>query len=283
LSEEHQKIVLYGTGEETIFFRFEGENPETKFLYEVQRPFEGIIPRLERRFVETRSSFIRQEIEKYMSKAKCPTCNGERLRPESLSVRIGGRNIAEITKMSVKEAMEFFAALKLTAKQEIIAKQVLKEIRARFTFIVDVGLDYITIDRAADTLSSGEAQRIQLATQIGSKLCGVLYILDEPSIGLHQRDVGRLLRILEELKNLGNTVLVIEHDEQSIRRADHIIDMGPGAGEHGGEIVVSGTLEEVMKHKNSLTGAYLSRKLWIDIPKKRRKPSGKYLIVKGAY
>jgi len=282
LSEEHQKIILYGTGDDTIFFRFEGENPGQKYLYEVQRPFEGVIPRLERRFVETKSSYIRREIERYMGKRRCPLCNGERLKKESLSVRIGGRNIAEITRMSVKDAIDFFTALTLTAKQKVIARQVLKEIQARLTFMIDVGLDYLSIDRAANTLSSGEAQRIQLATQIGSKLCGVLYILDEPSIGLHQRDIGRLLRILEELRDLGNTVLVIEHDEKTIRRADYIIDMGPGAGEHGGEIVVAGPLEKIIKDNGSLTGAYLNRKLWIETPKTRRRSSGKYLIVRGA-
>ena len=282
LTNEHQKIILYGTGEEMLNFRFEGENTEQKFLYEVQRPFEGVIPRLERRFVETKSSYIRREIERYMGKRKCPICKGDRLKPESLSVKISGENIVEISRMSVKEAIEFFGELKLTSRQEVIAKQILKEVQARLTFMVDVGLDYLTLDRTSDTLSSGEAQRIQLATQIGSKLCGVLYILDEPSIGLHQRDIGRLLSILEELKNLGNTVLVVEHDEQTIRKADYVIDMGPGAGEHGGEIVVAGSLEKIMRDKNSLTGAYLNHKLWIAAPKRRRKESNKYLVVKGA-
>jgi excinuclease ABC subunit A len=282
LSKEHQKIILYGTGENTMVFRFEGTNSEQKYLYEVQRPYEGIIPRLERRFIETKSSYIRREIERYMSKRNCPLCSGERLKKESLAVRIGEKNIAVLTKMSVKEMIDFFEALKLTPKKIMIAKQILKEIQARLNFIVDVGLDYITIDRTANTLSSGEAQRIQLATQIGSKLCGVLYILDEPSIGLHQRDLGRLLRILVELKNLGNTVLVIEHDERTMRRADYIIDMGPGAGEHGGEIVVAGSLEEIIKEKTSLTGAYLDHKLWIQTPKKRRRSTGKYLVIRGA-
>jgi excinuclease ABC subunit A len=282
LLEEHQKIILYGTGENSILFRFEGTNSEQKYLYEVQRPFEGIIPRLERRFIETKSSYIRREIERYMSKRKCPLCQGERLKKESLAVKLGEKNIAVLTKMSVMEMIDFFNALKLTLKKTRIAQQILKEIQARLKFIVDVGLDYITIDRAANTLSSGEAQRIQLATQIGSKLCGVLYILDEPSIGLHQRDLGRLLRILIELKNLGNTVLVIEHDERTIREADYIIDMGPGAGEHGGEIVVAGPLKVIIKEKTSLTGAYLSHKLWIQTPQKRRKIKGKYLVIKGA-
>ena len=282
ISKEHQKIILYGTGEDIVFFRFEGKNSEQKYLYEVQRPFEGVIPRLERRFIETRSSYIRREIEKYMSKRKCPICKGERLKKESLAVRIGEKNAAELTKMSVKDIITFFQTLKLTAKKKIIAKQILKEIQARLNFIADVGLEYLTIDRAANTLSSGEAQRIQLATQIGSKLCGVLYILDEPSIGLHQRDLGRLLRILVELKNLDNTVIVIEHDERTIRIADYIIDMGPGAGEHGGEVVVAGPLEEIIKNKKSLTGAYLDHKLWIQIPKRRRKPKNECLVIKGA-
>ncbi len=282
ISEKHQKIILYGTGKDVVFFRFEGKNSEQKYLYEVQRPFEGVIPRLERRFIETRSSYIRREIERYMSKRKCPLCKGERLKKESLAVRIGEKNAAELTKMSVKEIITFFKILKLSAKKKVIAKQILKEILARLNFIANVGLDYLTIDRAANTLSSGEAQRIQLATQIGSKLCGVLYILDEPSIGLHQRDLGRLLGILVELKNLGNTVIVIEHDERTIRIADYIIDMGPGAGEHGGEIVVAGPLEEIIKAKNSLTGAYLDHKLWIQTPKRRRNPRNEYLVIKGA-
>jgi excinuclease ABC subunit A len=282
ISEEHQKIILYGTGEDTIFFRFEGKNSEQKYLYEVQRPFEGVIPRLERRFIETKSSYIRREIERYMSKRKCPHCKGERLKKESLAVRIEKKNIAELTKMSVDDMIDFFKTLKLTDKKKSIARQILKEIQARLNFIVDVGLEYLTIDRAANTLSSGESQRIQLATQIGSKLCGVLYILDEPSIGLHQRDLGRLLRILVELRNLGNTVLVIEHDERTIRKADYIIDMGPGAGEHGGEIVVAGPLEKIVTDQNSLTGAYLDHKLWIQTPTKRRTPNGKYLVIRGA-
>jgi excinuclease ABC subunit A len=282
LLEKHQKIILYGTGNDSLVFRFEGDNSEQKYLYEVQRPFEGVVPRLERRFMETRSSYMRREIERYMSKRNCPFCNGERLKKESLAVRIKGKNIAELTKLSVNEMITFFKTLKLTEKKQLIAKQILKEIQARLQFIVDVGLDYLTIDRSANTLSSGEAQRIQLATQIGSKLCGVLYILDEPSIGLHQRDLGKLLRILVELKNLGNTVLVIEHDERTIRKADYIIDMGPGAGEHGGEIVVAGPLEAIIQAKDSLTGAYLNQELTIQTPKKRRTSRDKYLTIKGA-
>jgi len=282
LTVEHRWLVLYGTGTEKIHFRFQGERPGKQYRYEFERPYEGVIPALERRLVETKSSYIRRELDNYMSKRKCPVCEGERLRPESLSVRVGGKKITSITGMAVKDALNFFGELHQTEQQKIISGPVLKEIKARLTFMLNVGLDYLSLNRQSDTLSSGEAQRIQLATQIGSKLCGVLYILDEPSIGLHQRDISRLLSILVELRDLGNTLLVVEHDEETMRMADHIIDMGPGAGEHGGRVVAAGTLDEIMKTEDSLTGAFLTKKIGIDIPAQRRKPNSDYLLVRGA-
>jgi len=281
LSEEHRKIILFGTGHEKINFKLQGKRPERQYRWEFTRRYEGMIPSLERRLRETKSTMIRRELDKYMSKRKCPSCLGERLRPESLSVKIDHRDISRVSGMSVNDASRFFTELKLAGNMEIIASPILKEIKARLRFLLNVGLDYISLDRQADTLSSGETQRIQLATQIGSKLCGVLYILDEPTIGLHQRDVRRLLEILTELRDLGNTVLVVEHDEETMRMADHIIDMGPGAGEHGGEIVAEGSMEDVIKKRKSLTGAYLDGRLKIDVPKTRRKKNGKCLLVRG--
>ncbi len=283
LSGEHRNVILYGTGTEKINFKFVGSSEERQYHWEYNRPYEGIIPSLERRMRETKSAHIRKEIGSYMTKRNCPECGGQRLRPESLSVLIGDRNIAEVTSLAVKDVMDFFSDLVLTKSQEIIAKPVLKEIRARLNFMMNVGLDYITLDRRSDTLSSGETQRIQLATQIGSKLCGVLYILDEPSIGLHQRDVRRLLTILCDLRDLGNSVIVVEHDEETMRAADHIIDMGPGAGEHGGEIVAQGTPEEILASEDSLTGAYLTGRMGIEVPSSRRVPGeGARLVVRGA-
>ena len=282
LSPEHRKVVLYGTGDEKINFKFIGNKPDKQYHWEFNRPYEGIIPWLERRLMETRSTMIRRELDRYMSKRNCAACSGERLRPESLSVYVGGRNIAAITGMSVRDAMDFFSGLELSDNETVIAAPVLKEVRARLSFLVNVGLNYLSLDRQADTLSSGETQRIQLATQIGSKLCGVLYILDEPSIGLHSRDVSKLLNILSELRDLGNTVLVVEHDEETIRLADHVIDMGPGAGEHGGEIVAAGDLRDILGTVNSLTGAYLRRELRIEVPENRRKGNGEHITIRGA-
>ncbi|MDO8536584.1 MAG: excinuclease ABC subunit UvrA [Candidatus Omnitrophota bacterium] len=252
LPKDIKKIVLYGE---------EGKK---------WGGFEGVVPNLERRFRETESEFIKTEINKYMSVQPCPECGGMRLKIESLSVTIGGRNIAEVSGLSIKAMKGFLTGLKLTATQDTIARQVLKEINARLQFMINVGLDYLTLDRRSFTLSGGEAQRIRLATQIGSGLVGVVYILDEPSIGLHQKDNSKLLDTLITLKDLGNTLIVVEHDEATIRKADHIIDLGPGAGEHGGRVLVSGTLKDVLDSKESLTGKYLRGELKIKIPEKRK-------------
>ncbi|MDD5356474.1 MAG: excinuclease ABC subunit UvrA, partial [Candidatus Omnitrophica bacterium] len=230
--------------------------------------FEGVVPNLERRFKETQSEYMKMEINKYMSISPCVECNGKRLRKESLAVTIQDKNIMAISALSIKDAKEFFENLKLTKTEETIARLVLKEIKSRLQFMVNVGLDYLTLDRASATLSGGESQRIRLATQIGSGLTGVLYVLDEPSIGLHQKDNRKLLETLKALQDLGNTLLVVEHDEATIRQADYIIDLGPGAGEHGGEIIVAGTLDDVLKNKASLTGRYLNGQLKIKVPEK---------------
>ena len=268
-------IILYGT-KEKIKFSFKGESSQWSY----EGGFEGVIRNLERRFRETSSEYIRNEIGKYMNEKACSFCNGKRLKKESLAVTINGKNIIELTEMSIKKLYRFFNNLKLTEREKIISKQILKEIKNRLEFLISVGLDYLTLDRKSATLSGGEAERIRLATQIGSSLVGVLYILDEPSIGLHQRDNTRLIQTLKKLRDLGNTVIVIEHDENMIRNADHIVDMGPGAGEHGGRVVAQGNLEEVMNNSESLTGKYLKGVLKIEVPKKRRK-SNKFLKITG--
>ncbi|NLY52348.1 MAG: excinuclease ABC subunit UvrA, partial [Firmicutes bacterium] len=244
--------------------------------------FPGVIPSLERRLRESSSQYVQQEIEQYMSYIPCQDCRGARLRRESLAVTVGDKNIYEVTTLAVRDALEFFNNLFLSEKEESIAREILKEIKARLSFLANVGLDYLTLDRAAATLSGGEAQRIRLATQIGSSLMGVLYILDEPSIGLHQRDNERLLETLKNLRDLGNTVIVVEHDEDTIRAADYIVDIGPGAGAQGGEIVAAGTLEDIMNCPRSITGQYLSGKKYIPIPRERRQCNGKYVEVLGA-
>jgi len=244
--------------------------------------FEGVINQLERRYKETDSEYIREEIERFMTTQPCPTCRGTRLKAESLAVRVGGLNIAELTALTIRQAQQFFAGLTLGEREQLIAHQILKEIRARLGFMVDVGLDYLTLDRTANTLSGGEAQRIRLATQIGSGLMGVLYVLDEPSVGLHQRDNKRLIATLKALRDLGNTILVVEHDEETIRSADWVVDIGPGAGAEGGYIVVSGTPEDVARHPHSITGLYLSGRRRIPIPARRRPRTGGTLIVRGA-
>ncbi|SMB91494.1 Excinuclease ABC subunit A [Thermanaeromonas toyohensis ToBE] len=279
LKPEHLKIILYGSGEERIRFSYINRFGERRTW---EAPFEGVIPSLERRYRETQSDWSRAEIEEYMSQKPCPVCQGTRLKPEALAITVGGKNIYEVTKLSVAEAEEFFAGLELTEKEKVIAHQILKEIRARLKFLMDVGLDYLTLDRPAATLSGGEAQRIRLATQIGSGLVGVLYILDEPSIGLHQRDNARLIRTLKQLRDLGNTVIVVEHDEETIREADYIIDIGPGAGAGGGQVVVAGTVSEVINCPASLTGQYLSGRRRIPVPAVRRRPGDKWLEVLGA-
>ena len=237
---------------------------------------------LERRHREAMSESMRLDIESFMSSTPCPECQGKRLKPEALAVLIGGKNICDVTSLTVRDCIKFFDSLELTERQQIIARQILKEILARLHFLNDVGLDYLTLDRASGSLSGGEAQRIRLATQIGSGLVGVLYILDEPSIGLHQRDNGKLLETLKHLRDLGNTLLVVEHDEETMYAADQIIDIGPGAGENGGHVVAQGTVEEIKKNAKSITGQYLSGRKFIAVPKKRRQGNGNFLTVKGA-
>ncbi|MGY4707806.1 excinuclease ABC subunit UvrA [Candidatus Bipolaricaulota sp. J31] len=273
-------ILLWGTDEE-IAFVYTTSYGRTRTYW---RYFEGLIPSLEQAYREAQTDEEREEIEQYMSALPCPACDGARLRPEALAVTVGGKNIAEVTRMTVREALAFFAALegRLSERDRMIAHQILKEIRARLEFLADVGLDYLTLDRPANTLAGGEAQRIRLATQIGSQLTGVLYVLDEPSVGLHPRDIKRLLRTLKRLRDLGNTVIVVEHDEETMRSADWIIDLGPGAGIHGGYVVATGTPEEIARCERSLTGQYLAGKRAIPIPAERRKPKGKWLVVRGA-
>lgn len=279
LSKEQQQVILYGTTKELTFHY---ESREGRHKGEYRGKFEGVIPNLERRYKQTESSGIRSWIETYMSMSPCQICKGSRLKREATSVLVGGESIAATTGMSVKQAQKFFDGLKLTTKQSTIAKQILKEVRERLGFLMNVGLDYLTLDRMASTLSGGEAQRIRLATQIGSRLVGVLYILDEPSIGLHQRDNTRLLNTLLELRDLGNTVLVVEHDRDTIERADWVIDLGPGAGVHGGYVVAAGTPKQIMKNPKSLTGQYLSRKKTIPVPRRRRAGNGKLVSLRGA-
>ncbi|HMM30383.1 MAG TPA: excinuclease ABC subunit UvrA, partial [Clostridia bacterium] len=244
-------------------------------------PFEGIINNLERRYKETQSDSAKQELESYMSSIPCPDCGGRRLKRESLAVTVGGISIAELSSMTVTRARDFLNTVTLSESEKIIAAQILKELNSRLGFLADVGLNYLTLSRAANTLSGGEAQRIRLATQIGSGLVGVLYILDEPSIGLHQRDNAKLLKTLKNMRDLGNTLVVVEHDEETIREADYVVDIGPGAGEHGGRLVAKGTPAEIMENENSITGQFLSGKRSIPVPKSRRKPE-KWLKVRGA-
>ncbi|MDK2925605.1 MAG: excinuclease subunit [Bacillota bacterium] len=279
LKPEHLDLILYGNRGERFRVNYENRWGEVRIF---ETDFEGVIPILERRYREAQSDAARSEYEEYMSSRPCPACGGKRLKPEALAVKVGGLNIAEVTALSVRQAQEFFARLELTERERLIAERVLKEIQARLGFLINVGLDYLTLDRTTGTLSGGEAQRIRLATQIGSSLMGVLYILDEPSIGLHQRDNARLIRTLEELRDLGNSVLVVEHDRETMEAADFLVDIGPGAGEQGGEVVVAGTLEEVKACPRSLTGQYLSGRRHIPVPATRRKPSGNWLTVLGA-
>ncbi len=278
LSAEVMDIILYGTKGEKIKVEYEREYGSGTYM----AAFEGIINVVERRYRETQSDSMKQYYEQFMSNIPCQDCSGARLKPESLAVTVGDKNIHELSIMSVADAKEFFLNVELTERQKMIAHQILKEINARIGFLVDVGLDYLTLSRAAGTLSGGEAQRIRLATQIGSGLMGVLYILDEPSIGLHQRDNERLLTTLNRLRDLGNTLIVVEHDEDTMYAADHIIDMGPGPGIHGGYVVAEGPLENILNCEESLTGQYLSGKKKIAVPAKRRKPNGKWLEIKGA-
>ena len=278
LSKEALDAVLYGTKGKKIKMHRRSEYGSGTYTTD----FEGVIPNLERRYQETSSEWSRAEIEQVMSAKPCPDCGGARLRPESLSVTVGGINIDQFSHKSITDALEFVNALRLTTREQMIAKQILKEIRSRLQFLSSVGLDYLMLSRPAGTLSGGESQRIRLATQIGSSLMGVLYILDEPSIGLHQRDNDRLLETLKHLRDLGNTLIVVEHDEDTMYAADYIVDVGPGAGIHGGEIVCAGTVDEIKACKRSLTGQYLSGARFIPIPEKRRQGNGKFLKVVGA-
>jgi excinuclease ABC subunit A len=275
LKSEEQAFILYG---EKI--AVQEENP--RWSRSSNGKFQGVIPFLKKRYEETSSWHVRWEIEKYMDYLPCPECKGDKLKKEALSVKIQGKNIADVTRLNIKEALHFFENLKLTPRQEQIAHQILKEIKSRLNFLIDVGLEYLTLMRRATTLSGGESQRIRLATQIGSQLVGVLYILDEPSIGLHQRDNRKLLATLKALRDLGNTLIVVEHDEETIREADYIVDIGPGAGEHGGRVVAAGPLEAILACSESITGKYLSKEWTIPIPSKRREGNGKFLILKGA-
>jgi len=274
-----QRIILYGSDSEEIeFTEYRGND-----YYTYWAPFEGVIPNLERRYRESDSDYVKEEIQKYIRETPCPVCKGARLRPESLAVKIQGKNIYDVVRMSIKECQKFFSSLKLTSREKLIAGEILKEIQKRLGFMVNVGLGYLTLDRRIGTLSGGEAERIRLATQIGSGLVGVIYILDEPTIGLHPRDTGHLLDTLKELRDLGNTIVVVEHDRATIEAADHIIDLGPGAGEHGGEIVAQGTVADIKNCPRSLTGKYLKGELKIPLPSSRRTPTdNKFLRIIGA-
>ncbi|MEW6084486.1 MAG: excinuclease ABC subunit UvrA [Chloroflexota bacterium] len=284
LSKEHLKIVLYGTGDKQIQMTYQSANGnEFKF----SRAFEGVITNLERRYRETNSEYIREKISEFMSDRPCPSCKGKRLNPAALAVTVDGVNIVEANSWPVLQTLDWVKKIAgknspLTAKQKAIAERVIKEIHERLTFLVNVGLDYLTLNRSAVTLSGGEAQRIRLATQVGSRLVGVLYVLDEPSIGLHPRDNSRLLETLKGLRDLGNTVLVVEHDDETIREADWVVDLGPAAGEHGGEVIAKGTPKQILAHPKSLTGQYLSGRKQVEVPEKRREGNGKSLKIVGA-
>src|SRR5438128_6585100 len=277
-SHNHDTILIE-TYEKKISFRNKNQYGHSR-CYEA--PFEGVVANLQRRYEETQSEYLKAELERYMADKPCPACKGQRLKPESLAVTVDGRNISDVCTLSISNAIDFFEKLGGTEREQIIARGILKEIRERLQFMIDVGLEYLTVDRAANTLSGGESQRIRLATQIGSKLMGVLYILDEPSIGLHQRDNRRLINTLVRLRDLGNTLIVVEHDEETIRSADYMVDIGPAAGEHSGEIVAAGTVEEVLRNPHSLTAAYLRGDKEIPLPRKRRAGNGKKLVIKGA-
>ncbi|BEU01751.1 UvrABC system protein A [Agarivorans sp. OAG1] len=279
LSDKHQKVILHGSGRTSIEFKYMNDRGDVTVR---KHPFEGIIPNMRRRYKETESNAVREELAKFISNQECPGCGGSRLREEARNVFIGSTNLPEVSCKSIGEAMEFFEALNLTGQRAQIADKILKEICERLKFLINVGLDYLSLDRSADTLSGGEAQRIRLASQIGAGLVGVMYVLDEPSIGLHQRDNERLLATLNHLRDLGNTVIVVEHDEDAIRAADYIVDIGPGAGVHGGEVVAQGSMQQVIDTPSSLTGQYLSGSKSIAVPSKRQEGSGDYLSLLGA-
>lgn len=280
LPEAFRKELMYGTGDRHLQYYYVSNNTGNKSL--IDRPFEGVVNNIERRYRETSSEYFKNKMTEYMTISLCPDCGGKRFKPEILAVTVGGINIAEFSDMSVRDALAFTESLQLTEKEQKIAYQILKEIKARLKFLIDVGLDYLTLSRAASTLSGGESQRIRLATQIGSSLVGVLYILDEPSIGLHQKDNEKLLATLRHLTDIGNTLVVVEHDEDTMYAADHIVDIGPGAGINGGQLVAQGTVEDIKACEESITGQYLSGRKKIEVPASRREGSGKSLIVKGA-
>lgn len=279
IDKKVQDYLINGTGEERFNYSYVNMYDEYKEYFS---PFEGVMPMLERRYHETNSEVMRESYEAYMSTIPCPKCKGARLKPEVLAITVGDKNIQEVTNMTITETDNFFKQLKFTKREQLIAKQIMKELHARLGFLIDVGLDYLTLSRSAGTLSGGEAQRIRLATQIGSGLVGVLYILDEPSIGLHQRDNNRLLATLKHLRDLGNTLIVVEHDEDTMYAADNIIDIGPRAGAGGGQVVAQGTAKEIMQVPNSITGQYLSRRKYIPVPAQRRKGNGEFIEVIGA-
>ncbi|HPN83332.1 MAG TPA: excinuclease ABC subunit UvrA, partial [Spirochaetota bacterium] len=280
MSKEALDVLLFGSKGREFHYVYSGKQGKSR--YEFTGRFEGLIPNLERRYHETKSEGMREWMEKFMRQQPCNTCHGQRLKPAALAVRVGGKNIIELTSLDVGASLAFFDALELDPRRAAIAKQIIKEIRERLGFMLDVGLDYLSLDRMAGTLSGGEAQRIRLATQIGSSLMGVLYVLDEPTIGLHQRDNDRLLATLRRLQQLGNTLVVVEHDEQTIRQADWLIDLGPGAGEHGGNVIFSGPPDGILDNPHSLTGQYLSGRLSIGVPATRRPGNGLFLVVRGA-
>jgi excinuclease ABC subunit A len=279
LGPKHLDLLLYGNNGERFRVNYETRWGESRIF---TTDFEGVIPILERRHRESQSEGARTEYEEYMSTRPCPACQGKRLKPEALAVTIGNKNIAEVTALSVGRGAAVFCFVKVNGPEQLIAARMLKEIRARLGFLVNVGLDYLTLDRVAGSLSGGEAQRIRLATQIGSGLTGVLYILDEPSIGLHQRDNKRLLQTLQDLRDLGNTVIVVEHDAETMAAADFLVDVGPGAGEQGGEVVAAGSLNDIKACPQSITGQYLSGRRCIPVPLARRQPQGNWLTILGA-
>jgi excinuclease ABC subunit A len=276
--KKQMNVILYGTGEKKVQYKYFME----RSYYEHEGTFEGVVNNLKRRYYETSSEHVRFALYRYMSSVPCTTCNGARLKPESLAVKVGDRSISDATKLSVSGLIEFMDSLQLSERQKMISRQIIKELKARLKFLMDVGLNYISIDRESSTLSGGEAQRTRLATQIGSGLVGVLYILDEPSIGLHQKDNQKLIDTLKRLRDLGNSVVIVEHDEATMYNADFLVDIGPGAGINGGYVVACGTIQDIISEKRSITGKYLSGELMIDVPKTRRKGSGKYLVIKGA-
>lgn len=279
LPKKQQKMVLYGNGDQTFHFHYENDFGGVR---DVDVPFEGVINNIKRRYKETNSDFTREQMRKYMTELPCPVCHGYRLNQRALAVKIDGQNIGEVSDLPISKSIEFFKNVKLSEQNEQIAKPILKEILDRLTFMQNVGVDYLTLSRSARTLSGGEAQRIRLATQIGSNLSGVMYVLDEPSIGLHQRDNDRLISSLKAMRDLGNTLIVVEHDEDTMRAADYIIDIGPGAGENGGQVLAAGTPKQIMRSRKSLTGQYLSGKKMIEVPTERRQGNGKHIILKGA-